>query len=149
MATKQLIVNRLRPNVTRIEGVFFYPSLNTITDEAEIKRVQASQAFKNMIDAGIMEIVEQTAEEKVGNTLVDSVASVSIPKAIGFIKDSINKADLKLLAETDERVGVKNAVAEHLEDLEARENAQKTEKTGSDEQVGSSDKSEFADGIIA
>lgn len=126
-----MIINRIKPSVTRLGGVMIFPGNNILTKE-DTEKVQADEQFKINLQTGQIKIVDKhetaeavkTKEEKeneAGATgIAEEIAGLNGNDAIDVIKDIVIVAELeKIIAGGEKRKKVLKAIDRQIEEIKA------------------------------
>jgi hypothetical protein len=126
-----IIVHRKKPNCTIIQGVVFYPGMNTLSD-AEYAKIAKNKGFTSEIDCGNMvmtkqiasstsEAVDSTDQKERASKMVAEVKSAAINEAIALVETMSDPFILKALKESDGRKGIHEAVDKRLTSIRTQE----------------------------
>lgn len=126
-----MIVRNTKCFITYIGSQFFYPGMNTISEE-QSKILASEPAFQEKIKQGLLQVINQDAQPAAATqpTAVKaavkiaqkvSISGMSAINAVKVIENTFNRDELNRLATMDQRKGVQDAVARQLEKIKLTE----------------------------
>jgi hypothetical protein len=125
-----VFIHRKTQNCTLIDGVRFYPGMNTISD-SEFAKIKDTKAFKeelarNMVVGGTVEsettaAVDSSTTKERAMKLATEIRSITLAKAIESITNVNDAGILKFLKEIDGRKGVQEAIDKRMIQIKAQE----------------------------
>lgn len=121
----KMIIDRTKPSVTKIGGMFIYPGKNVIKKEDEAK-VKKDPAFQANIDAGMIKIVDihdQDGKADDAGSATEGkaaeIAELSTKEAIEIIKGVLSIPELEEIAAGEDRKAVLKAIKKQIEEIKA------------------------------
>jgi len=126
MAVKKIIVKRNRENISHIGGFMFVPALNIVEGEELIKRIMAEEGWKQQIEAGVMEIVEEAEDESI--SISDVVKKMKPVEGVKFVKELATVKDLEAVLEQSQSATVVKAVKERIAQISDSDSVSKADE---------------------
>lgn len=133
-------VHRIKPCITIIQNVRFFPGMNTLSD-GEFEIIAETKAFKEEIECGNMSIgghIESARSEapdagddikKRSAKLSEEIRELSISQAREVIRNQNDAYTLRAIREMDGRKGVSEAVDNRLADINNQVGSDLTQKS--------------------
>lgn len=120
-----MIVRQTKPFITYVGSKFFYPGMNTFTEQ-EAAELLADPSFTSKVKDKLLEIIGKNSAPVINispSSVKAAVTKISVvglasSAAIKIIESTFNVAALKDLALTDQRKGIQDAIAKQLKRID-------------------------------
>ena len=117
-----MIVNRIKPSVTKIAGIMLFPGNNKIEGDEE-KKLREHKDFQTLIDNGLMKIVEVKPEKPktegpaTDDDSTDDITEMSAKDAVAVVKETMKVDELEEMLENETRKSVLKVIKAQIKEI--------------------------------